>query len=597
MSAVNLIKMVNAHSIPGGIHPEQHKSESNKTPIVLNLPLPPTLWLPLKMHIGTPANACVAIGERVLKGQIIATAQNGISANIHAPTSGVVSRIEEYAFAHESGFKQPAVEITPDGLDEWRDKEPWGNWLTKSTDELLARIRDCGVAGMGGAGFPTDIKYQGKNERPIHTLLINAAECEPYITSDDRQIRERAEEILQGAKICLSLLNAHHILIGIEDNKPEGIEAFKQASKALNIDVSIVVVPTKYPSGGEKQLIQLTTGLEVPKKGLPSDVGIVCQNVGTLTQIYRAVVLDEPLIHRVTTLTGEGVGKPGNYQTLIGTPIQWLLEQAEFNANKADRVIMGGPMMGFIVPDTQAPVIKTTNCLLVPSQKELPPPMPDNPCIRCGLCEQACPVDLLPQQLLWASKNRQLESAELHSIDDCIECGACAYVCPSQIPLVQYFRYAKGEIKQERADAIKSENARIRFENRQARLDQEKREKERKRKERAAAAAKSLAEKQSQQGADQDDSQDKIKAALARAAQKKAVKETPFAEQSEEALKIAAEKAKTKHLTAIDRLAKAREENPDMVTALEKAASKLKEKADVAEKAVIDVQNPSGPKT
>ena len=585
-NASNIIARSRVWSIPGGIHPAQHKDESNQTPIEA-LPLPATLWIPMSMHIGAPAIPVVKVGDTVCKGDLIAKAENGVSANIHASTSGRIVAIEDHAFAHESGFNLPAICIESDGQDSWRKQSPWKNWQEKANDDIIDRIRAGGIAGMGGAGFPTDIKYRNKHA-PIHTLLINAAECEPYITADDRLIRERAEAILRGAQICQRLLAARTILIGIEDNKPEAIKAFESAAEKLALDITLAVVPTKYPSGGEKQLIQLCTGVEVPKNGLPSDIGIVCQNVGTLYQVYRTIVHDEPLISRITTVTGQAVDNPGNYEVLIGTSIETVLNHANAHLKKADRVIMGGPMMGFAVPDITAPIIKTTNCLLVPTKKELPAPIVDNPCIRCGMCEQACPAGLLPQQLHWASKNRLLAEAELHSINDCIECGACAYVCPSRIPLVQYFRFAKGEIKQERKDQIESDRARLRFENRQARLEREKLEKEVRRKARAEAAAKSLAEKKAQQESGDTLTQikdDPIKAALERAAAKRQAAQTGNANLSVEQLKEAAEKAKVKHEKAIQRLKDAEAEGSNMLTALAKAATKLEEKYISAEQA------------
>jgi electron transport complex protein RnfC len=583
MTTNNIIARSKVWSIPGGIHPAQHKTESNTTPIEA-VPLPSQLWLPIGMHIGKAAKPIVKIGDTVCKGQCIAEAQGGVSANIHAPTSGRIVAIEEHAFAHESGYEQLAICIEADGLDAWRKQDPWLDWQQQEPSDIIDRIRDGGIAGMGGAGFPTHVKYRNKHA-PIHTLLVNAAECEPYITSDDRLIREFALEILQGAKICSSLLEARTILIGIEDNKPEAIQAFESAATELKLDITLAVVPTKYPSGGEKQLIQLTTGLEVPNNGLPSDIGIVCQNVGTLKQVYRTVVHDEPLISRVTTITGQAVERPGNYEVLIGTSIETVLNHAGVHLKQADRVIMGGPMMGFALPDITAPIIKTTNCLLAPTKKELPPPIPDNPCIRCGMCEQACPAGLLPQQLLWASKNRQLESAELHSISDCIECGACSFVCPSRIPLVQYFRYAKGEIRQERRDTFESDRARQRFENRQARLEREQVEKELRRKARAEAAAKALAEKKAKEGNDAPAKDDPIKAALERAAAKRAEKTEAPHERSVDELKDLAEKAKAKFEKAAARLKDAEENGNDMLAALNKAAGKLEEKHRAADKA------------
>lgn len=582
-SSVQLIASQKAWDIPGGIHPSEHKNESNSTPIT-QVPVPSQLWLPLGMHIGEQATPIVKAGDTVCKGQLIAKAGPGVSANIHAPTSGRITSIEDHVFAHASGFSQFSICIEADGLDAWRERDGWEDWNDRDPQDVLNKIRDGGITGMGGAGFPTDVKYRNKH-KPIHTLLVNAAECEPYITADDRLIRERAEGILKGAEICKWLLGADTLLIGIEDNKPEAIEALKKASESLALPITLCVVPTKYPSGGEKQLIQLTTGKEVPQGGLPSDLGIVCQNVGTLYQIYRTVVFDEPLISRVTTVTGKAISKPGNFEVLIGTSMEFLLNHADAHLKKADRVIMGGPMMGFAVPSIEAPVIKTTNCLLAPTKKELPAPIEDNPCIRCGLCEQACPANLLPQQLLWASKNRQLESAELHSISDCIECGACSYVCPSQIPLVQYFRFAKGELKQEQEDHIKSERARIRFEARQERLEREKLEKELRRKARAEAAAKALAEKKAK-GEDTPAKDDPIKAALERAAAKKNAKSVPAAEKSIDELKSDVEKAKVKFEKAQARLDDAKTNAPDMVAALEKSVSKLEEKFHSAEKAL-----------
>lgn len=586
--ASRLITRARVSSIPGGIHPAEHKSESNQTPIEA-LPLPSVLWLPLNMHIGTPATPVVSVGDTVCKGQLIAEAGSGISAGIHAPTSGRVTAIKDHPYAHESGFHQPAIAIEADGQDSWRRQSPWLDWQQKSHEEILQRIHDGGIAGMGGAGFPTDIKYRNRHA-PIDTLLINAAECEPYITADDRLMRERAEDILRGAQICLALLDARTIIVGIEDNKPEARSALEAAAEALNQPITMAVVPTKYPSGGEKQLIQLVTGKEVPKGRLPSDLGIVCQNVGTLYQVCRTVIHDEPLISRITTVTGGAVDKPGNYEVLLGTSMETVLNHAGAHLKKADRVIMGGPMMGFAVPDIMAPVLKTTNCLLAPTRKELPAPIEDNPCIRCGLCEQACPADLLPQQMLWASRNRELESAELHSVEDCIECGACSYVCPSRIPLVPFFRYAKGELRQERQQHAESERARVRFENRQARLEREKQEKETRRKARAEAAAKALAEKKAREGDGADssgktDSEDPVKAALARAAAKKQAKAQAPEAQTPAELKEALDKAKAKYEKAATRLKEAEDNGDSMVPALKKAATKLEEKYISAEKA------------
>ncbi len=588
MTAQTVIASDRVYQFHGGVHPAEKKSLSNTAPIE-TLPVPACLVLPLNMHIGTPAEPVVSVGGIVRKGDLLAKAVGGISAAIHAPTSGRIIAIEDRIIPHDSGLKAPCIVLEADGEDNWRERHPIKDWRSADVDELIQRLRDCGLAGMGGAGFPTDVKYRNKH-KPIHTLLINAAECEPYITADDRLMRERADEVIQGADIARTLLGATTLRLGIEDNKPEALAALHAAANRLDVDLKISVVPTKYPSGGEKQLIQLVTGQQVPKRGLPSDLGIVCQNVGTLAQIYRAIVLDEPLISRITTVTGEATERPGNYEVLIGTPIETLLNHAGVHLKKADRVIMGGPMMGFALPDITAPVIKTTNCLLAPTKKELPAPMPDNPCIRCGMCEQVCPVDLLPQQLLWAAKHRDLDAAELHSINDCIECGACAYVCPSHIPLVQYYRYAKGEIRIEQEEHIKSERARARFEARQARLEREQQEKEARRKARAEAAAKARAKKKEEGEAGDDAKDDAVKAAIARAQAKKAQKAEAVAEKSIEDLEKALELAATKVKKANERLVVAEQESPDMVPALRKALDKLEEKHSQAQKALEDAR-------
>ncbi|PTY36308.1 electron transport complex subunit RsxC [Saccharospirillum sp. MSK14-1] len=572
------------HRFHGGVHPAENKTQSNGTAIEA-LPLPSVLVLPLRMHLGAPAEPRVSVGMTVRKGDVLADADGAISAAVHAPTSGRITAIEERIIAHESGLSAPCIVLEADGEDVWRERHGYPDWRQRDTAELIQRLRDCGLAGLGGAGFPTDVKYRNTHHA-IDTLIINAAECEPYITADDRLMRERATEILEGAGIAARLVGAKTIRLGIEDNKPEALAAMTAAAEALALSLRVTVVPTKYPSGGEKQLIQLITGREVPAGGLPSDLGIICQNVGTLAAIRAAVIEDEPLIRRVTTVTGAAADRPGNYEVLIGTPIETLLNHAGVHLKKADRVIMGGPMMGFALPDITAPLSKTTNCLLVPAKNELPPSQIDNPCIRCGQCEQVCPAGLLPQQLFWAAKSRDLDSAELHSLGDCIECGACAWVCPSHIPLVHYYRYAKGEIRHEREEQIKSERARARFEARQARLEKEQQEKEARRAARAKAAAEAQARKQAEAG---EASSDPVQAALERARAKRAERQNdvsdagqPSIADLEKALELAAAKVKK----ANERLVAAEQEAPDTVPALQKAISKLEEKHRQAQQAL-----------
>jgi electron transport complex protein RnfC len=512
------MQTITLHSFSGGVHPQENKHQSTQTAIA-QLPLPAQLIVPIGQHIGAPANVIVDVGEVVLKGQLIAQPQGFISAGIHAPTSGKVVAIEQRELPHSSGLEGICIVIDSDGKDQWLEEILNGSlaindYLEADNEVLVKRIRDCGITGMGGASFPTAVKMSvtGNN---IKTLIINAAECEPYITSDDMLMRERALESMRGIQILMKLTSADNCLIGIEDNKPEAIKSMESALHAVHGEhhISVVTIPTKYPSGGEKQLIEILTGKEVPHNGLPTDIGIVCQNIGTCEAVYQAIAKGKPLISRITTITGESIEQPQNVEVLIGTPIKHLLAFAGFKqetslfqkllgslnqttlSDSKPRVIMGGPMMGFTLSSDELPILKSSNCILAPSQKELPANDMASACIRCGLCTEACPADLLPQQLYWFSKSGELDKAEQHNIADCIECGACSYVCPSQIPLVQYYRHAKGEIKEERAAHQKSERSRVRFEARQDRLDREVVEKEVKRQARTVAAEKAQAAK------------------------------------------------------------------------------------------------------
>ncbi|MFK4015748.1 electron transport complex subunit RsxC [Cobetia marina] len=486
----------------GGIHPPEHKALSNRAPLVA-APLPHEVVLPLSQHIGAPAQPLVEIGQRVKTGELIARAQGMISAPVHASITGVVTAIEPRQIPHVSGLEDLCIVIERDGeIDEWARLEAWRDWRQQEAQDLIQRLQDAGVVGQGGAGFPSAVKARVRERHAIDTLILNAAECEPYITADDLTMRTHPEALIEGLEILASLIGPECILIGIEDNKPEAVIALEQAIRARRADkrlppldsrLEVVVVPTKYPSGGEKQLIKLLTGREVPSRGLPADVGVVVHNPGTVRAVQRAVCFGEPMISRVVTLTGEALQHPHNVEARLGTAIGDLLRLAAPSASGIARLVMGGPMMGFTLESDALPIIKTTNCLLASSPEAVPAPAVEQPCIRCGMCEQACPAELLPQQLYWFSKSREFDKAELYNLADCIECGACSYVCPSQIPLVQYYRFAKGEIRTAQHEARKSERARHRFEFKQARMAREEAEKEAKRQQRAQAAQKAAA--------------------------------------------------------------------------------------------------------
>ncbi|MFZ3023699.1 electron transport complex subunit RsxC [Pseudomonas sp.] len=476
--------------IPGGIHPAEHKELSNQLP-VQPAPLPKRLILPLSQHLGAPAEPCVSVGERVLKGQLLAAANGLVSVPVHAPTSGTISAIGPQPFPHVSGLPAPAIVLDSDGLEQWITLQPCPDYRHLEATELLEKIRQAGISGLGGAGFPTAVKLTARAQQKIHTLIINGTECEPYITADDLLMREKADALISGIDILVQLIQPDAVLIGIEDNKPEAIAAVRAALSERSY--SLKVFPTKYPSGGEKQLIQILTGREVPSGGLPADIGMLCQNVGTCVAIHDAVVLGRPLISRITTLTGTALARPMNVEALLGTPVGELLEFAGLDRKQLSRLLMGGPMMGFTLPSLDVPLIKTSNCLLAANRDELPAPAPALPCIRCGDCAEACPASLLPQQLHFFALGQQHEQLKAHHLFDCIECGACAYVCPSSIPLVQYYRAAKSEIRELEHKQLKAEQSRQRFEQRQERLRREEERKEAERQARAEKAARAKA--------------------------------------------------------------------------------------------------------
>ncbi|WP_050916839.1 electron transport complex subunit RsxC, partial [Yersinia enterocolitica] len=460
----------NIWEFDGGIHPPEMKLQSSRVPMRIAT-LPEQLIVPLQQHLGPEGELRVSTGERVLKGQPL-TVGRGRTVPVHAPTSGVITAIAPHTTAHPSGLAELCVHITPDGEDRWREQQPWTDYSLRDKNDLLERIHQAGIAGLGGAGFPTASKLQG-GLNSVTTLIINAAECEPYITADDRLMQEHASEVVLGTQILMYLLQPQQVLMGIEDNKPEAIAALQHALRGQD-KIQLRVIPTKYPSGGAKQLTKILTGKEVPFGKHSSSIGVLMQNVGTVVAIKRAVIDDEPLIERVVTLTGDALSKPGNFWARIGTPVLHLLKLAGFTPQNQPMVIMGGPLMGFTLPSLDVPIVKISNCILAPTAAEMGLSEPEQSCIRCGLCVDACPAGLLPQQLYWFSRGEEHEKARNHNLFDCIECGACAYVCPSNIPLVQYYRQEKAEIRTLDQEAERAAQAKARFEAKQARLQREK---------------------------------------------------------------------------------------------------------------------------
>jgi H+/Na+-translocating ferredoxin:NAD+ oxidoreductase subunit C len=454
----------------GGVHPPEHKSESANKPIHVAF-VPKKLVVPVRQHIGQPAKPIVTVGEHVLKGQMIGKAEGYVSTAVHAPSSGTVTAISMEVVPHASGLSDLCITIETDGKDEWIAREPI-DYQNLDPDILRNCLRDMGLAGLGGAVFPSHIKLNAGVEQKVYTLILNGGECEPWITCDDRLMRERAPEILQGALVMRHMLRSEEVIVGIEDNKPQAIEAMTVAARELPVAVEVVAVPTLYPGGGAKQLTKVLTGKEAPWNGRSTDIGVQVFNVGTAYALARAVFHGEPMISRLVTVTGN-VLRPQNFEVLIGTPMDQLILHAG-ERDTMTGIIMGGPMMGIEMPSLQAPVVKATNCVLAKSKELFPAkPMP-MPCIRCGACALACPADLQPQDLYWFAKSRNFGRAQELHLFDCIECGCCTYVCPSHIPLVEFYRFAKTEIWAREKEKHASDLARERHQFRLFRQEREK---------------------------------------------------------------------------------------------------------------------------
>lgn len=535
------------HGFHGGLWLDGHKAPACERPIG-EMPLVDEYVLPLHMHIGAPAIPVVSVGDHVGRGQLLARPDDFISAAIHAPTSGTIKAIEPRGLPHPGGLSAQSIVLAADGEDrEAEPFAPWPDYRDKSPVEIRSRLREAGIVGLGGAVFPTAVKLATANPGGVETLVLNGAECEPYISCDDRLMQEAPETIIRGAQMMLHAVGAARCLIGIEDNKPLAVAALQAVIDRLAAEegedrFTIKVVPSIYPAGGEKQLIRTLTGIEVPRNRHVTDYQLLCLNVGTVANSWHAVVEGRALTERVVTVTGGGVAEPRNLRVRIGTPMAQVIEQAGGYTDGVDRLLMGGPMMGFALHDDEVPVVKATNCLLAmrPADRD-PTPVPQ-PCIRCSRCAEACPADLLPQQLYWYARAQQFDRSHDYHLFDCIECGVCSAVCPSHIPLVQYFRHAKTEIWSAEREKAKAEHARRRFEFHNERIERQKAEREaalaKKRaaikaaQEKAAAeegagdkeagSAKASGDKQPKAGEDKSDAALSIEAARARAKARKA---------------------------------------------------------------------------
>lgn len=484
--------------IRGGVHPDDCKAMTALRPIE-TLPLPKALYVPLHQHIGAPASPVVHRGEHVLKGQLLARGKGRITAPVHAPTSGQVVAIGRHPAHHTSGLPTETITLKPDGKDEWLDAEgPSVDPFARPPREIGALVAESGVVGMGGATFPTAVKLDLKARYALKTLVINGAECEPYLTCDDRLLQERAAAVVDGMRIMAHALGVKEIVVAIENNKPAA-QAEMEAQTRSHPQISVAHLPTRYPMGSEKHLVQALTGLETPALGLTADLGVVVHNPATAAAVHDAVRLGRPLVSRVVTVSGGAIRKPKNLNVLVGTPVSDLLDYCGGFSAPPARLISGGPMMGQPLPSTRVPIVKGSNAILALTAREVPK-QASMPCIRCASCVRACPSGLVPLEMANLIRTDDLDRAVDYGLTDCVACGSCAFACPSHIPLVQFFRYAKGELAaRRRAEHKTKETARL-AEERKARLEREKEAKRaamaaRKKKAAKAKAAKAKAKR------------------------------------------------------------------------------------------------------
>ncbi len=482
--------------IRGGVHPEGHKHLTSETAIADDLPIAKKLYIPLQQHVGKAAEPAVKVGDKVLKGQLLASSQGRISAPVHAPSSGTVVDINHYPAPHPSALPILTVVIETDGEDKWCDLDVVADPFVLSPEEVSDRIAQAGIVGLGGATFPSAVKLSLARKSGVETLLINGGECEPYLTCDDRLMQERAIAVLDGVALMLHGLQAKEAIVAIEDNKPNALAMMKVAAEAHD-NIRGLKVPTHYPMGWDRQLIKVVTGKEVPAGSRATEVGVLMHNVGTAYAVHRALRFGEPLVRRVVTVSGDAVNQPRNIEVPIGTLIEDVFNSCEADTDKAARIVMGGPMMGEAMPHTRLPIVKATSGVLALSEEQIKVEE-RQPCIRCASCVQACPVGLPPVDMMNQIRVSNFDNAIDLGLKDCISCGTCSYVCPSNIPLVHYFKFASGELLAREQTKHKAEQTKKLIDarnERHARIKREKAEEAARRKVEKEARARARAEK------------------------------------------------------------------------------------------------------
>ncbi len=456
--------------IRGGVHADERKEQSTDKPIK-KLGIPPLLSIPLSQHSGLAAKPIVAEDQYVKKGELIGSRSGDRSANIHAPTSGVIVGVGQIQAPHPSMLSYDAIHLEPDGLDVYFEQESACHPSDLSADEIADLVDTAGIVGLGGAVYPAALKLKAGAKQSVDTLILNGSECEPYLTCDDMLMRSRAKKIILGAQLIKKAIGAEKIVAGIEDNKPEAILAMQEAAVTFD-DVEIRIIPTRYPMGSAKQLIKVITGKEVPSGGRSSDVGVLVHNVATTYAVYQALYEQMPLISRVVTVSGKCIDSPQNVEVLLGSPVQWVIDQLGGLKSTPDRLLMGGPMMGQVLPNTGVPITKGASGILALTEEESNSDEV-SPCIRCGSCMKACPMGLVPLEMARTARADQYEESQNFGLSDCILCGSCAYVCPSHIPLVQYFQFAKGKLKESQVQARKGEYTKSLSEAKLVRIEKE----------------------------------------------------------------------------------------------------------------------------